>query len=86
MTDISARYYMNLRYRDRYYPDEEGDELPDEHAVRSHALSTASDLIRLTRTEIIRDWLDCTFEITDEAGRIVLALPFSDTVTETASQ
>ena len=77
---------MNLRYRDRYYADDEGDELPDESAVRDHALSTASDLIHLTRTESIRDWFDCTFEITDEAGRIVLMLPFGDTVSETASQ
>ena len=77
---------MNLRYRDRYYPDDEGDELPDESAVRDHALSTASDLIHLTRSDIIRDWFDCTFEITDAAGRMVLTVPFGDTVIETPDQ
>ena len=28
-----ARFYMNLRYRDRLFVDECGDELADEHAV-----------------------------------------------------
>lgn len=81
--DISARYFLHLRHRDRFYADEEGDELPDETAVRPHALRTASDLIRFNRTDLIRDWFDCTFEITDEAGRVVLTMPFGDVVTET---
>jgi hypothetical protein len=35
------RFYMNVRYRDRPFVDEEGNELADEHAVREHALDTA---------------------------------------------
>ena len=33
------RYYMNLRYRDRLFRDEEGDDLP-EHALRQRTLNT----------------------------------------------
>jgi hypothetical protein len=48
---------MNLRYRDRLFVDECGDELADEHAVLGHALDTARDLIayaRLSITHIFR--------------------------------
>jgi hypothetical protein len=34
--------------------------------------------MRNTRLEAIRNWRDCTFEVTDEAGQLVLTLPFSD--------
>jgi len=62
--------------------DEEGDELPDLNAAREYALDVAKDMIARHRTDMIRDWFDCSFEITDEAGRHVLTVPFSDTVPE----
>ena len=71
---------MNLRYRDRLFVDEEGDELANEHAVLGHALDTARDLIANGRMNSIRNWFDCSFEITNEAGRVVLAMPFSETI------
>jgi Domain of unknown function (DUF6894) len=77
------RFYMNVRYRDRLFVDEEGDELADEHAVREHALDTARDLIHRARMDSIRSWFDCSFEITDEAGRVVLTMPFSETIDQT---
>src|SRR3954469_20649613 len=55
-----ARFYMNLRYRDRLFVDEEGDELADEHAVLGHALDTARDLIAYARTNTIRNWGGCS--------------------------
>jgi hypothetical protein len=73
---------MNLRYRKRFFRDEEGDVLASPEAAREHALATARDMIRRTRTNIIRDWFDCTFEITDESGKTVLTVPFGDTVVE----
>ena len=73
-----ARFFMNLRYRDRLFRDEEGDELPSEGAVRAHARETARDLIGNGRTDAIRNWFDCTFEVTDEAGQLVLTMPFDD--------
>jgi hypothetical protein len=77
-----SRYFMNMRYRHRYFRDEEGDELENVEAAREHALATAKDMIRRTRTNIIRDWFDCTFEIADETGKTVLTVPFGDTVVE----
>jgi hypothetical protein len=79
---MTARFYMNLRYRDCLFRDDEGDELVDLHAAREHALVTARDMIRRTRTKIIRDWFDCAFEITDDSGKTVLTVPFGDTVAQ----
>ena len=56
-----ARFYMNLRYRDRLFVDECGDELADEHAVHGHTLDTARDLIANGRMDSIRNWFDCSF-------------------------
>ena len=74
------RYFMNVRYRDRLFVDEEGDELASEHAVQGHALDTARDLITRARMDSIRNWFDCSFEVTDEAGRVVLVMPFGDII------
>ena len=74
------RYYMNLRYRDRLFQDEEGDELPDDAAAREHARETARDLIGNGRMDSIRNWFDCTFEVTNEAGQDVLTMPFGESI------
>ena len=77
------RYYFNLRHRPGpagLAVDEEGDELADLGAAREHALSMARDTIARTRTDIVRDWMVCSFEVTDVTGALVLTVPFSDTV------
>lgn len=79
------RYYFSLRHRPGpggLAVDKEGDELPDLDAARKHALFVARDTIARTRTDIVRDWMVCSFEVTDEAGDLVLTVPFSDTVSE----
>jgi hypothetical protein len=78
----NLRYFMNVRYRGRLIPDYEGDELANEEALREHALANAHDLVFRTRMDTIRDWFDCSFEVTDESGRTVLVLPFSEVVQE----
>ena len=75
---MARRFFMNMRDRRRYVPDEEGDELTDGQTVREHAVETARDLIRHTRLATVRDWLDWTFEITDDTGELVLVLPFEE--------
>ncbi|RYF30720.1 MAG: hypothetical protein EOO23_04500 [Comamonadaceae bacterium] len=75
------RYFLNLRYRDCYFRDDEGDELENVDAARRYALSTARDMIKRTRTQMIRDWFDCSFEVTDAAGELVATVPFAETVT-----
>ena len=77
-----VRYYMNVRYRDRLFVDEEGDELASEHAVQEHALDTARDLIANERMDSIRNWFDCSFEVANEAGQVVLVMPFGETIAE----
>ena len=77
------RFYMNLRYRGRLFPDDEGDELPDAAAARDFALETARDLIANGRMDSIRNWFDCAFEIADEAGRTVGTVPFGETASGT---
>ena len=75
-----ARFFMNVRYRGRLIPDYEGDELANEQALRAHALATARDLVFKTRMDTIRSWFDCSFEVTDESGRLVLVIPFDEVV------
>jgi hypothetical protein len=75
------RFFLHLRYRDGVdgmAVDEEGDDLPDPTGLRTHVEATARDLMRHTRLAAISDWRACTFEVTDEAGQIVLTLPFAE--------
>ena len=73
---VDLRYFMNMRYRGRLIPDYEGDELPNEEArARACARHSQRSVFR-TRMDTIRSWFDCTFEVTDQSGRIVLVMPF----------
>ena len=76
-------YYFNLRHRPGpagLAVDQEGEEFPDLNAARECALDAARDHIARTRTDIIRDWFVCSFEIEDEDAQLLLTVPFSDTV------
>ena len=77
------RYYFNLRHRPGpagLAVDPEGEEFPDLNAARERALNAARDHIARTRTDVIRDWFVCSFEIEDEDAQLLLRVPFSDTV------
>ena len=74
------RYFLHLRYRDGsegLAVDEEGDEVPEPSVLRAHVEATARDLIRKARLDAIGNWHDCTFEVTDATGQLVLTVPFS---------
>ena len=71
------RYHLSIRYRDRLFPDHEGEEFPSEVEMKQQALESAQGLLR-TRSLVIPDWLDCTLEVTDETGTTVLSIPFPD--------
>jgi hypothetical protein len=73
------RYYLSVRYRDHLFQDEEGEDIPSAIEMKVRALETARDLIR-TPSLAIPDWLDCTLEVTDETGTMVLSLPFPEAV------
>jgi hypothetical protein len=79
------RYFFNLRHRPGpagLAVDPEGDELADLNAAREHALFVARDTIARTRTDVVRDWMVCSFEIEDEDAELLLTVPFSDTVSD----
>jgi hypothetical protein len=74
------RYFLSVRYKDGVNGlavDEEGDELPDATALREHTLETARDLLSHSRITGIT-WSKCTFEVTDEAGDLVMTVPFAE--------
>ena len=78
-----ARYFLHLRYsalEDGFAREEEGDELEDASALGQHVVDTARDLMRGARLHSIPDWRQCTFEVTDESGTVVLTLLFADVV------
>jgi len=77
------RYYFNLRHRPGpagLAVDPEGEEFSDLASARERALNAARDHIARTRTDVIRDWFVCSFEIEDEDAQLVLKVPFSETV------
>jgi len=79
------RYFFSLRHRpgeNGLAVDHEGDELADETLVRAHALHVARETIAKDRMVTIRDWMVCSFEITDEGGRPVMTVPFSEVVSD----
>ena len=76
------RFTMTMRDRDRLFVDPDGDDLASADAVQGHALETGWDLITRARMDSIRNWFDCSFEVTNEAGQVVLVLPFSATTNE----
>ena len=73
------RFYLSVRYRDRLFRDEEGEDIPSAIEMKVRALEAARDLIR-TPFLAIPDWFDCTLEVTDEIGATVLSLPLPDAV------
>ncbi len=80
------RYFLHLRRHagaDGVALDHEGDELASEDLLREHVLETARDLTARARIEVIRNWYDCSFEVTDQGGQLVMTVPFDDLVRET---
>jgi hypothetical protein len=66
------RYYFNVRDGRDVDEDEEGVELPDLEAARAEALATVAEL----RDELGPDAARIELEITDDAGRRLLTIPF----------
>jgi Cu2+-containing amine oxidase len=80
---MHARYLFNIHHRlarSSLTVNPEGNDLPDTNAAREHVQCHARDMIARTNTDIVRDWMVCSFEVTDEAGQPVLTVPFSDMI------
>ena len=76
------RLFCHLRYgwpAGKLAIDPEGDEGADVSLLRDHAIQIAGSVVK-TRSHAVRDWMECSFEITDENGCAVFTVPFSDSV------
>jgi hypothetical protein len=71
-----THYYLHFRNGDEFTPDPEGIDLPSLDAAydkaRHAAKEMAGDMVLTQRV------LDARFEIADETGQMVLAVPFRD--------
>ena len=79
------RFFMNLRYRtglDGVAVDQEGDDLTDEAKLHERALQVARLMIARDQLFTPRNWLTCSFEVTDEAGQLIMTVPFSEVVSD----
>jgi hypothetical protein len=74
------RYYFHIALGAKTIRDEEGTELADIDAARSEALQDA----RAIMSEAIRQGYDVSgrsIRIADEAGKIILVVPFASAIT-----
>jgi hypothetical protein len=71
--------HLSIRYREHVFPDRESEEFPSKIELKQQALETAQGLSR-TRSLVIPNWLDCSLEVTDCAGKVVFKLPFAEAV------
>jgi hypothetical protein len=76
------RYYFHVRSGSDLTRDQEGSDLPDIQAARKQAVEMACRAWS-ERPPATAD-NDETFEITDEAGKVVLKVPFSEAFAERA--
>jgi hypothetical protein len=72
-------FFLHIRDRDGLTADPEGTELPDLEAAQTDALAAARKILA---EPIAKDGKtgDPRFEIIDEAGRLLLTVPFRDAI------
>lgn len=72
------RYFLNIRDNDALIADPDGDDIPDLDEARTLALEIIHDI--LGRPNVYGapgPWQARSFEITDEAGTVLLTIPFA---------
>lgn len=77
-----ARYFFNLYECGALTPDEEGEEFDDLDTVRDTAVRLARGIMagEITAGRLC---LLCRIEVVDEAGAVVMEIPFKDAVVVT---
>jgi hypothetical protein len=68
------RYFFVADGPDRLIDDPEGVDLPSLEAAQQASLDLARDIVRDSNLT----WEDWSFQITDNAGQMLLLVPFSD--------
>ena len=71
---MMPRYFFNVSGPDREIGDSGGKRLWDLEGARQIALETARDLVQ----DAALQWEGWSFQITDDAGQMLLVVPFSD--------
>ena len=74
-----ARYHFHLHECGSVISDEEGLDKPDLESVRHEALMSAREIMS-NEVKIGKLCLGCHIEVEDEAGQVVLTLPFKEAV------
>ncbi len=75
------RFFMNIRQDDEWLEDREGEEFPSLVEARAEAVMAARELMA-ARVGAGRKPHRGGFEITDDAGHVVLLVPFEDALGE----
>ena len=70
------RFHFHARVSNRNALDREGIELDDVPTARAIALLAAVEA--LDDMDDLEDHLDCRFEVTDDAGQVIVTIPFSE--------
>jgi hypothetical protein len=71
------KFYFNLCNKTPV-PDNDGTELPDVEAARSHAISVARELMFRRRGMLGQDWTHWTMSVRDHAGNEVFSFGLLD--------
>ncbi|MDB5651731.1 MAG: hypothetical protein JWL62_3251 [Hyphomicrobiales bacterium] len=74
-----ACYHFNQRRGSLLIKDDEGTELPGLEAARAEAIAAAREAMQETIKQGFLP-LSWSFEISDDRGRVILRVPFSDAV------
>ena len=72
-----SRYFFHFRNQNGLKEDYEGEELADLAAARETAMSSAREITADGLLAGAAEMSSCSFEVCDEAGKLLFALPFS---------
>jgi hypothetical protein len=78
------RYFFNMRIADELVTDPEGEELRDPDRAWEMAQVMIRELLKIEGAE--GGLLNAVFEVTDDAGEIVLEFPFSEALLDISDE
>jgi hypothetical protein len=78
------RYFFNMRIADELITDPEGEDLRNPDGAWEVARAMIRELLKIEGAD--GGLLNATFEVTDEAGEIVLEFPFSEALLDASNQ
>jgi hypothetical protein len=82
MEDGMPRFHMNIRKGDEFLEDWEGEEFPSLSEARTEAVLCARELMAARVAAGKKPNHNSRFEIADDAGKLVLVMPFEEAIDE----